>query len=97
MINSDMRLYDVFTLSEETDSYGQPSMSKEPAGKTKMAVYVANQSVSTNTLYSEAQYMGVTFDTLDDTCYVDYEGELLKVNYVQKSSRYSYVFMSRCQ
>lgn len=96
MIEADMKLYDVFALNGR-DSYGQPSMSEEPIGKTRMAIYVANQAVSTNTLYSDAQYMGITLNDLDDTCYIKYGEDMLKVKYVQGSSRYNYVFMSRCQ
>ena len=62
MINANMRFYNYFTLGE-VDEYGQPQLSKEPAGKVKMAIEITSQSVQENINYSGAQYVGLTLSS----------------------------------
>lgn len=93
-INSKMAYYDVYSYGKN-DSYGQPSLSELPVGKTKMSVSVANQSVKDSIAYSGTSYVGLTHDTLDDTCVLDYEGEMLKVQYVNPHGKLSQVYLEK--
>ena len=94
MINVDMRHYNYFTYSD-ADSYGQQQLSEEPKGSIKMAIYVASQSVQQNILYKECSYIGLTPDLeVNDTYVVDYNGQRLKVLYVQPKGRFKQVFLA---
>ena len=94
MINPDMREYSYFTLGEK-DAYGQATLSSSPVGKVKMAIYLNTQSVNnTNIKYTDCDYVGITFANVDDTYVIDYEGERLKVSYVNPG-RYKQVLMVR--
>ena len=92
MINADMRLYDYFTLGA-TDAYGQPTLSNDPVGQIKMAINVSSQSIQDNVLYKDCSYIGLTQAPVNDTYVIDYEGERLKVLYVNSKGRYTQVFM----
>ena len=94
MINADMRIYNYFTYGEPNE-YGQPVLSKEPAGTIKMSINTTSQSVQDNIRYKGAAYMGLTMDTkVDDTYVVEYGGEHLKVLYVNARGRFKQVFMA---
>lgn len=83
MINADMREYSYFTYGED-DAYGQPTLSKEPVGIIKMAIYLNTQSVQEgNIKYRDCDYVGLTHDAnVDDTYVIEYGNERLKVSYV---------------
>lgn len=61
MINSQMKEYQYFIYGEE-DEYGQPTLSTEPVGTVKMAINVLNTQIQNNTIYKEAEYLGLTND-----------------------------------
>ena len=95
MINADMRLYDYFTLGA-TDAYGQsviPNKDSVPVGQVKMAINISSQSTQDNILYKDCSYVGLTHAKVDDTYIINYEGELLKVLYINPKGRYTQVFM----
>lgn len=95
MINANMRLYDYFTIGEN-DAYGQPTASKEPIGKIKMAISISSQTVQDNILFQGCQYMGLTHDTgVNDTYVIQYGKERLKVLYVSPQGRLKQVFLTR--
>ena len=95
MIYADMRYYDFLTLGE-LDDYGQPTISEEPVGQVKMAIYTVSQSTQDNVLYENATYIGLTNNAEIDDKYVILDGEeRLKVLYVQPRGRYKQVFMAR--
>lgn len=95
MIYADMRYYDFLTFGELND-YGQPTISEEPVGQVKMAIYTVSQSTQDNVLYENATYSGLTNDAEIDDKYIILDGEeRLKVLYVQPRGRYKQVYMAR--
>lgn len=60
----------------------------------RMAVYVASQAVGDSIIYREAQYVGMTKDDVTDRHVIDYNGEKLKVLYVQPKGVFKQVFMA---
>lgn len=93
MINANMRTYNFFTLGD-TDSYGQPQLSRQSKGQIKMAINLTSQSIQDNINYKEATYMGLTFSLLDDTYVIEYGDKKLKVLYINPMGRYNQVFMA---
>lgn len=97
MINTDMRLYDYFTLGEK-NAYGQvavPGDDAEPAGQIKMAINISSQSIQDNINYKGCHYVGLTRANVDDTYIIQYENERLKVLYVNPKGRMKQVFLVR--
>lgn len=92
MITTDMRLYTYFAIGAK-DKYGQPQISKEPQGVIKMAINTTSQATQENVRYKDATYLGLTLQEVNDTYVIDYNGEKLKVLYVQPKGRYKQVFM----
>lgn len=88
-----MRLYNFFTFGED-DAYGQPQLSEEIKGQIKMAINTSSQSIQDNIRYKDCSYVGLTHDAnVNDTYVIDYEGEQLKVLYVNPKGRLKQVFM----
>ena len=94
MINADMRLYNYFTLGTQ-DEYGQQVLSDEPVGQVKMAINISSQAIQDNINYAGATYVGLTHAKVDDTYVIEYEGERLKVLYVNPKGRLNQVFMAK--
>jgi hypothetical protein len=95
MINARMRLHDYY-LIDGVDDYGQDTVSKDVQGQIKMAVSIISQSVQDNILYSGCEYVGLTHDAnVNDKYIVVYEGQRLKVLYVNPHGRFKQVFMSK--
>ena len=94
MINTDMRLYNYFTLGEK-NGYGQATVPDEPAGQIKMAINISSQSIQDNINYSGCHYVGLTRANVDDTYIIEYENEKLKVLYVNPKGRLKQVFLAR--
>lgn len=93
MINSNMRIYDYFTLGAENE-YGQAQLSSEPVGKIKMAIETSSQQVQDNILYKSATYIGLTQFPIDDSFVVSYGSTKLKVLYVNTKGRYKQAYMA---
>lgn len=94
MISTDMRIYNYYTYGED-NGYGQPSLSTTPTGTIKMAINITTQSTQDNINYADAEYIGLTLAAVDDTFVIDYEGDKLKVLYVNPRGRYKQVFLKR--
>lgn len=94
MINTQMRLYDYFTYGVE-NSYGQPQLSQNPTGTIKIAINFLTEALGENTIYSSAQFAGLTLDDIDETYVIQYDNEKLKVLYVNPHGRFKQVFLRR--
>lgn len=94
MFNADMRKYNYFTFGEN-NAYGQPKLSKEPVGEIIMAIYLTSQSIQDNVNYKDCQYVALTHANVDDTYVIEYEGEKLKVLYVNPRGRFKQVFLAK--
>lgn len=95
MIAANMRFYNYFTIGE-LNGYGQPSMpSKDttPDGQIKMAINTISQGIAETIKYKEASYIGLTHANVDDTYIIEFNGERLKVLYVNPIGRYKQVFL----
>jgi hypothetical protein len=92
MIALDMRLYSFYALGGD-DGYGQPQMPTEPTGTIKMAINTTSQAIQDNINYKDASYIGLTLGDINDKCVIDYNGEKLKVLYINPRGRYKAVFM----
>ena len=86
-----MRDYECAIFADELDEYGQPN--PEFKGTVKMAIYTSSQSVQDNIRYKDATYIGLTHAKVDDTFVINYDGELLKVLYVNNQGRLKQVFL----
>ncbi len=93
MINTDMRHYDYFIYGEN-DAYGQPALS-EKQGTVKMAINIASQSIQDNINYTGCTYIGLTHAAVTDKYVIEYEGEKLKVLYVNAKGRLKQVFLGK--
>ncbi len=95
MINNNFRTYNYFTFGEN-DSYGQPQLSQEPKGTVKMSIFTTSQTIQDNILYTNASFMGLTYDkSINDSYVIDYNGTKLKVLYVNPTGRLRAVFMAK--
>ena len=93
MIETSMNLYN-FYIYDDLDEYGQMTIDGTVKGQIKMAINITSQSVQDNINYKGAQYMGLTLDDdIDDKYVIEYNGEKLKVLYVNPIGRYNQVFM----
>ena len=93
MINTSKKEYNFYTL-EDSNGYGQPTVSKDVKGTIKIAISVITQAIQDNVLFNNAQFIGITHDDVDDTYVIQYGQEKLKVLYVVPG-RFKQVFMSR--
>lgn len=98
MINSRMRNYDYYLLGDD-NGYGQHGLIKddnaEPIkqGSISMSISILTKTVSDDIRYSNASYIGLTQNDINDTYVIQYGDELLKVQYVNKDGRYTQVFL----
>ena len=95
MINTQMRDYEYLKITEINDDYGQPQ-TVEAEGTIKMAINFSTENLQENSLYSNAQYVGLTLNKdIDATYIIKYGTEKLKVLYVNKQGRYTQVYLAR--
>lgn len=90
-----MKLYNYFTIGA-ANAYGQaqmPAKDAEPVGQVKIAINTISQAAADNIKYKDSNYIGLTHAEVKDTYIIDYNGERLKVLYVQPKGRYKQVFM----
>lgn len=88
-----MRFYNYFTFGIDNE-YGEPQLGSIPSGQIKMNINIASQSIQDNINYKGSQYIGLTFNEIDDTYVIQYGDEKLKVLYVNPLGRMKQVFMS---
>lgn len=93
MINSQMKLYNYFLYGIK-DEYGQLTLSNTAIGKVKIAINISSQSAQDNILYKDCSYIGLTNDKdINDKYVIEYNGNKLKVLYVNPIGRYKQVFL----
>ena len=92
MINADFRTYDYYTYTDNS-GYGQPQLSKEATGSIKIAINSISTSITDNVRYKDATYLGLTHQSINDSCVIQYGEERLKVLYVVPKGRMKQVFM----
>ena len=89
-----MRIYN-YKKFGSNDKYGQPELSADVKGQIKIAISLSTESFDENSLYSGAQYVGLTQDKDVNSSYVIQFGEEnLKVLYVIPG-RLKQVFLER--
>lgn len=89
-----MKNYPYKTLSENRNAYGQQSVTST-TGYINMAINILTQNTKDYILYSDAEFIGLTNDNVDDTYIISYGEEELKVKYVNPIGRLTQVFMVR--
>ena len=95
MIITATRTYNYSTLGEN-DKYGIPTLSDEPSGTIKMAIYISSQSNQDNINYQDCNYVGLTTDkSINDKMIIHFGSEKLKVLYVNPQGRYKQVFLQQ--
>lgn len=97
MFARDMKLYNYYTIGEP-NAYGVPQMPSkdaEPVGQVKLAIYLSSQSTQDSINYRDCNYVALTTAKVKDTYVIDYEGERLKVLYIQPSGRYTQVYLKK--
>lgn len=95
MISTDMKIYNYFTLGDK-NGYGQPTISEEPQGTIKMAIYISSQSTQDNINYENCNYVGLTTDkSVNDKMVIQYGNEKLKVLYVNSAGRFIQAFLQK--
>lgn len=92
MIQAQIKSYYYFLYGSE-DDYGQKVLSGAPDGSIKMAISTTSNSISDSIIYSGAQYIGLTQDTINDSYVIKYGKQKLKVLYVNTVGRYKQAFM----
>jgi hypothetical protein len=84
-------------ITNKIDEYGQPQTT-ETEGVVKMAINLLNEAVSTNALYSDANYIGLTLNKeINDNYIIQYGEERLKVTHSNRNGRYNQVFLTKIQ
>ena len=94
MINVKMAIYKYYKYSDKPNSYGQITLSNQPSGEVKMAIFTTSQSIQDNINYKNANYIGLTHSLLDDKTVIDYKGKKLKVLYINSEGRLNQVFLT---
>lgn len=95
MITTNMRTYNYFTFGAP-NAYGQPQLSKEPAGTVKLSIFTTSQNVQGNINYTNASYIALTHDkSINDTWVIEYGEERLKVLYTSNQGRFIQVFLAK--
>ena len=95
MIQAQMKPYEYCLYSNTIDAYGEPTLSNVASGSVKMAINILSQSVEESILYTGAEYIGLTQQEVNDNYVIQYNGEKLKVLYINPLGRYKQVFMKR--
>lgn len=94
MINSRMSPHEYFLLGVD-NGYGQITMTPEKQGEITIGITMLTKTVTDDLRYSDAQYLGLTYDkNINDTYIIKYGDELLKVKYIIPTERLTQVFLS---
>lgn len=91
MINSLQRFYDYYLYDSE-NAYGQPQLS-DIKGQIKMAIFRNVQGIQESIKYSNCTYIGLTKAQITDKHVIDFNGNKLKVLYVNPSGRFTQVYL----
>ena len=58
-----------------------------------MAIYTTSQAIQDNINYRDCNYIGLTHAKVDDTYVIEFNGERLKVLYVNTDGRLKHAFL----
>jgi hypothetical protein len=93
-----MRFYEYYLLAD--NDYGQTTLIKDAdgdpvtQGAVKISITNLTKAVTDDIRYTDATYIGLTHDkSISDAYVIKYGDELLKVLYVNKTGRYTQVFL----
>lgn len=104
--SSERNEYGELVVQTTTNAYGEVvevetprgEVQEEPTSSTdtevntiKMAINLSNQHNNNNIIYTEADYIGLTTDQVDDTYIIEYGDYKLKVKYVNPIGRFKQV------
>ena len=93
MIQSNMKLYNYYTLGE-LDDYGTNQVSKQIKGKVKLSIFLQTKQLSDNSIYKEAQFTALTNDkNINEKYLIEYNNMLLKVLYINDLGRYRQIYL----
>lgn len=92
MIQAQMKTYPYYTYAG-TNDYGEPALSSSSVGTIEMAINILSQSTEESILYSDAEYIGLTRQEVNDSYVIEYQGKKLKVKYVNELGRLKQVFL----
>lgn len=94
MINAQMTEYKYYPYKENV--YGEAIIDEGSSGSILMAINLIDQSISDNPLYTNATYIGLTYNKeISDKHVIQYGNQKLKVIYVNPMGRYKQVYMAR--
>ena len=94
MINAQMTEYKYYPYKE--NAYGEAILDEGSYGSILMAINLINQTVSDNPLYTDATYLGLTYNKeISDSNVVEYDNQKLKVIYVNPIGKYTQVYMAK--
>lgn len=93
MINCNMRIYNYFTFGNKNE-YGQQTLSAEPKGTIKIAIFTSTTAIQDNINYKQASYIGLTKAAVNDSYVIEYGEKKLKVLYVNPKGKLKQVFLT---
>lgn len=92
MIQSNMKLYNYYTLGE-IDDYGTNQVS-QVSGQVKLSIFLQTKQLSDNSIYKEAQFTALTNDKdINEKYLIEYNNMLLKVLYINDLGRYRQIYL----
>lgn len=93
MIQAQMKRYPFYKYNG-LNSYGEPALNTSvPTGSIEMAINILSQATEESILYSDAEYIGLTRQEINDNYIIEYQGKKLKVKYVNELGRFKQVFL----
>lgn len=94
MINAQMTEYKYYPYKE--NAYGEAIIDEGSYGSILIAINLTNHSISDNPLYTNADYIGLTYNKeISDSHVIEYDNQKLKVIYVNPIGRYRQVFLTK--
>ena len=93
MIQSQMKQYPYYLVGQK-NSYGEEDLDfTSSSGSIEMAINILSQAVEESILYSDAEYIGLTRQDINDNYIIEFDNKKLKVKYVNKLGRLNQVFL----
>lgn len=94
MVNTNMRTYDYYTLSDTTNDYGEETISTTKQGQVKLSINLLNKQMEDSVLYAGSSYVGITMENVNDKMIIEFNGSKLKILYINDLGRYKQVYMA---
>ena len=93
MIQSNMKLYNYYTLGE-FDDYGTEQVSKQVSGQVQLSIFLQTKQLSDNSIYKDVQFTALTNDKdINEKYLIEYNNMLLKVLYINDLGRYRQIYL----